>query len=101
MKSRDQILLEEAYNKTRLIKEGSLEDFNDSKIDREKEHDLKEKYKKAFNKYSSPDSEMTSQQFGDICALILGELWGNDLVSKHSPSTTGEDFEMEDRAARL
>lgn len=101
MKSRDQILLEKAYNKTRLITEGSLEEFNDGKIDQEKEHDLKEKYKKAFNNYNSADSEMTSQQFGDICALILGELWGKDLVSKHNPSTTGEDFEMEDRAARL
>lgn len=36
MKNRDTILLEEAYNKTRLLKEESVDDFNKRMIEKER-----------------------------------------------------------------
>ena len=97
MKHKDQQLLEEAYKKTYFIEEGSLEDFNDNKVQEETESKLKQQYLTAAKEYNKVDSSMNSTQFGDICAMILGELWGNE-PSKHNPSTTGEDFEKESRA---
>lgn len=107
MKSKDQLLLEEAY-RTVMFKENddvsSLDQWNDEKVKEEEnistEAELKRQYVEAFKKREG--DEMTSDQFGDICSLILGQLWGNEIMlSKRDNSTTGEDFELEDRRAQL
>ena len=102
MKNRDTILLEEAYNKTRLLKEERVNDFNDRKMkedrlyrqdqqaidqaDTEVAPDLRspeidpeteEMYWSAFEKLKT--GEISTQQWGDICAKILG-----DLFNKHN-----------------
>ena len=106
MKSKDQTLLEEAY-KTIVVKENeeesSLDKWHDKKVKEEEnissEEDLKNQYFQAFKNLEN--DKVNTQQFGDICAKILGELWGNELPSpKLNPSVTGEDFEREDRGAR-
>ena len=98
MKNRDTILLEEAYNKTRLLKEQgdqpmSVEDFE--KEERLKGHvqraeqraedeiapgvegsgldpETEKMYWAAFEKLKT--GEISTQQWGDICAKILGDL---------------------------
>jgi len=98
MKSKDQTLLEEAYNKTRLLKEESVDDFNSRKmkedrLDRQDQHaidqaetevapdlrspeidpETEEMYWNAFEKLKT--GEISTQQWGDICAKILGDLF--------------------------
>ena len=98
MKNRDTILLEEAYNKTRLLKEESVYDFNSRKmkedrLDRQDQHaidqaetevapdlrssgidpETEEMYWSAFKKLET--GEISTQQWGDICAKILGDLF--------------------------
>ena len=113
MKSKDQLLLEKAYH-TVLFKENkeenkevessSLDQWNDEKIKKEKtfsnEAELKRQYIDAFKKRES--DEINSQQFGDICCLILGQLWNNEIsLSNQDNFTTGEDFELENRRAQM
>ena len=103
MKSKDQLLLEQAYNKTRLLKEESVDDFNNRKmkedrLDRQDQHaidqaetevapdlrspgidpETEEMYWAAFEKLKT--GEISTQQWGDICAKILGDLM-NKYVS--------------------
>ncbi len=90
MKSKDQTLLEEAYNKTRLLKEegesmtregdsvNSLNDWNDQQVAANKtsipgiDSDTEKMYWNAFGKFKN--DEITSQQWGDICTKLLGDL---------------------------
>lgn len=101
MKSKDQQLLEEAYTKTRFLKEESVEDFNSRKmkedrLDRQDQHaidqaetevapelsssgidpETEEIYWRAFEKLKT--GEISTHQWGDICAKILA-----DLMNKH------------------
>ena len=103
MKNRDTILLEEAYIKTRLLKEESVDDFNSRMMKKERqerseqqatdqaetevapdlrssglEPETEEMYWSAFEKLKT--GEISTQQWGDICAKILGDLM-NKYVS--------------------
>lgn len=99
MKSKDQQLMEEAYVKISLVKEETVDDFNSRMIEKEREEQQEEVDKGEADKdeealkdssHSSIDEEtaqmyynalekfekdeITSQQWYDICAKLLGDL---------------------------
>jgi len=102
MKNRDTILLEEAYNKTRLLKEQGDEPMSVDRFEKEErlkghmqraeqraedeiapgveapgiDPETEKMYWAAFEKLKT--GEISTQQWGDICAKILG-----DLMNKH------------------
>ena len=101
MKNRDTILLEEAYKKTRLLKEETVDDFNKRKMEEERLRRQEQQAEDQSNTEVAPDvegsgidpetekmywaafeklktGEISTQQWGDICAKILG-----DLFNKH------------------
>lgn len=95
MKSKDQQLMEEAYVKISLVKEETVDDFNSRMIEKEREEQQQEEVDKdeealKDSSHSSIDEEtaqmyynalekfekdeITSQQWYDICAKLLGDL---------------------------
>jgi hypothetical protein len=97
MKTKDQTLLEEAYNKTRLFKEESVDRFNKRMMEKERlerreqqaidqadteiapelrssglDPETEKMYWDAFEKVKK--GEITEQQWGDICMKLLGDL---------------------------
>ncbi len=100
MKSKDQQLMEEAYVKISLVKEETVDDFNSRMTEKEREEQQQEEVNKdeadkdeealKDSSHSSIDEEtaqmyynalekfekdeITSQQWYDICAKLLGDL---------------------------
>jgi len=98
MKNRDTILLEEAYNKTRLLKEQGDEPMSVDSFEKEErlkghvqraeqraedeiapdmgssglDPETEKMYWSAFEKLKT--GEISTQQWGDICAKILSDL---------------------------
>jgi hypothetical protein len=74
MKSKDQQLLEEAYLKTRLVKEESVDDFHNRMMKDEAQTsvvtpEIEEEYNKAYEAYKNGD--MSPEEWAEKCAELL------------------------------
>jgi hypothetical protein len=87
MKNRDTILLEEAYNKTRLLKEESVDDFNSRKmkedrLDRQDQHAIDQADTEvAPGLKTSSSNEMNDGDFLDNITRKLAEI-GNVIADQ-------------------